>query len=292
MGKKKKKGSNIQKVNKKPQSNNLAQKATLPKDIDSAKARNAEKRKAQEKETREKEAKAAEEAKKTAEQKAAEQAAIAKREEEDPPIKPKGGAAVFHFLDKVGDIFFLNMIFVITCIPIITIGAAFTALYYSCYKMAENKEGTSIVKLYFRSFKANFKQATILWFLMLFVLAGAYVSYVGWYYTDNNLLLMLTGFILLIVSLFFPLQFPLLARYDNTCFTIIKNSFMLFITKFKSWAVVFFAWGGPIIVYAMNPNFFVLTWFFWIVYLFAFVAYGTSFSLLRLFAQLESEQEA
>ena len=38
------------------------------------------------------------------------------------------------------------------------------------YKMAENKEGSSIVKLYFKSFKANFKQATVLWILMLIVL--------------------------------------------------------------------------------------------------------------------------
>ena len=280
-----KKGSNIQKVNRN-QSSNLAKRASLPADIDSAKERIADKK-----------AKAAADSAKSVrneaalKSQAAYKAELEKREQEEPPVKPKGGAAVFHFLDKVGDIFFLNMFFVISCLPIITIGAAFTALYYTCFKMADNKEGSSILKLYIKSFKSNFKQATVLWILMLAVLVGAYASYVGWYYTENNMLLMLTGFILIIVSLFFPLQYPLLARYDNTCFTIIKNSFILALTKFKSWAVVFFAWGGPIIVYAMNPDFFIWTWFFWIVYLFAFVAYGTSFSLLKLFSELESAQE-
>ena len=62
---------------------------------------------------------------------------------------------------RFGDLFFLNVYFTISCIPIITIGAAFTALYTVTNKMVNNEEGP-IHQTYIKAFKENFKPETII----------------------------------------------------------------------------------------------------------------------------------
>ena len=60
-------------------------------------------------------------------------------------------------LSRVGDAMLLSILFVLSCVPIITIGAAFTSLYYTAMKGISGDDGY-IWKFYTRSFKQNFKQ--------------------------------------------------------------------------------------------------------------------------------------
>ena len=50
--------------------------------------------------------------------------------------------------------------------PIVTIGPALTALYYMTLKMARNEE-TYIIRGFFKSFKENFRQAIVIWLIIL-----------------------------------------------------------------------------------------------------------------------------
>ena len=75
---------------------------------------------------------------------------------------------VMSFLARLGDMFILNILYVVCCIPIITIGAATTALYYNTLKMAENRE-SYVWKEFLRTFKENFKQATVIWMIILVI---------------------------------------------------------------------------------------------------------------------------
>ena len=67
-------------------------------------------------------------------------------------------------LSRVGDAMLLSILFVLSCVPIITIGTAFTSLYYTAMKGISGDDGY-IWKFYTRSFKQNFKQATGMWML-------------------------------------------------------------------------------------------------------------------------------
>ena len=81
---------------------------------------------------------------------------------------------LFSFLNRVADLIILNLLTLVCCIPIFTVGAAMTGLNYVCLKMVRNEEGY-IVRGFFKSFKQNFKQATIIWLIILLaiiVLAG------------------------------------------------------------------------------------------------------------------------
>ena len=62
----------------------------------------------------------------------------------------------------------LNCVWFLCCVPVFTIGAATTALYTVTISIAEQREG-DILQQYFRAFRSNFKQATILWLILLVV---------------------------------------------------------------------------------------------------------------------------
>ena len=69
---------------------------------------------------------------------------------------------VMRALSKIFDIGWLSLIYVVFCIPLITIGAATTSLYYVSAKVL--RRGRSYVWTEFwRSFKQNFAPATLIW---------------------------------------------------------------------------------------------------------------------------------
>jgi len=72
-------------------------------------------------------------------------------------------------LMQVGDFIILNVLFLVCCIPVVTIGAARSALYRSMFDMMEDRG--NIYKKFFKSFAQNLKPATPLWLLQLLVSA-------------------------------------------------------------------------------------------------------------------------
>ena len=81
----------------------------------------------------------------------------------------------FTFMNKVADLCILNIICLVCCIPIVTAGASITAMYYVTLKMVRNEEAY-IVRSFFKSFKDNFKQATIINLIMIAVGAVLYLE--------------------------------------------------------------------------------------------------------------------
>ena len=133
------------------------------------------------------------------------------------------------FLNKMTDLLILNIITMLMCIPVITAGAALTAMHYVLLKMVRGEEGY-IIKSFFRSFKREFRQATVLWILYV-ALAALMVS---------NLVLILEGggsypiwlpsSILVVAFLeimFMIYTFAMRSRFDNTIYHTIVNAVTL-----------------------------------------------------------------
>ena len=72
------------------------------------------------------------------------------------------------FLYFVADIVTLHFLWILYSLPIITIGASTTALYYSCMKRIRTGEGY-VTQNFRKSFRQNFKQSTILWIVLVLV---------------------------------------------------------------------------------------------------------------------------
>ena len=67
-------------------------------------------------------------------------------------------------LSKLFDIGWLSLIYVVFCVPIVTIGAATTSLYYVSAKVLRKDRGY-VWSEFWHSFKLNFKPATLIWLI-------------------------------------------------------------------------------------------------------------------------------
>ena len=121
-------------------------------------------------------------------------------------------------LGIMADLLILNLVTLVCCLPIVTAGAAFTAMHYVLLKIVRGEEGY-VVKTFFRAFKENLLQGTILWIIMVIVYAALFVDWRILRMQGNefpvfmNILLLAAVIIIYLSSLY---VFPILSRYQNT----------------------------------------------------------------------------
>lgn len=125
---------------------------------------------------------------------------------------------IMNLFSRISDFLILNFLFIITSLPIITMGASITALYSVNLKMAKNEEAY-IARDYLKAFQKNFKIATsaFLFFLIAGTLMGAniWISFQakGTFYLILRVLAALFLIYLLICAKYY---FPILARFEFT----------------------------------------------------------------------------
>jgi len=163
---------------------------------------------------------------------------------------------------------YLNLLWFLCSIPIFTIGASTTALYYACVKIVREEEGP-VAAMFFRSFKENFKQATQLWLMLLgaglFLGADGYILYHLRQISEGSAAVLWTLVLAVVIAsavvyvIVLLYVFPLLASFCNTNLAMLKNAFLLgthylfatiliFAVHFAMFFVVV-AWFTPLIVF-------------------------------------------
>lgn len=142
----------------------------------------------------------------------------------------------FKLVNRIADMIVLNVIFIISCIPIITIGPALTALYYVAIN-AWGREDGYVFRMYKKSFTENFKQSVAMWLLLL--VAGIILSVDVWYWvsqwklTANEIykpLIVISVILLVLYALMFTYVWPLQAKFTNKISGTIKNAFAMVMT--------------------------------------------------------------
>lgn len=167
-------------------------------------------------------------------------------------------------LSRISDLVILNMVTLVCCLPVITIGAAMTGMHYVLLKMARNEEGY-IVRSYFKAFKENFRQATGMWlfflifgviFAMDIKLTGgtgaAAAGGAGIQFPPVLRLLIIAGGIF--IFLMYLYAFPLLARFQNTVFGTLRNAAVLAVAAFpRTIGMVAATFLLPVLVLLVRP---------------------------------------
>lgn len=139
-------------------------------------------------------------------------------------------------------IMFLNLLWVLFSLPIVTIGASTTALYSVLIKMRNGREG-KILRDFWTAFRQNFRQATILWLLIVlaaFVFTTDIVFFLnmgGSFGTFSAMLFVGLDVLLLLVSLY---VFPMQAVFDNPIGRTVKSALLL-LSRHLGWTVVLLA---------------------------------------------------
>lgn len=131
-------------------------------------------------------------------------------------------------LNKIKDMVFLNLCTLLCCIPLVTVGASLTAAHYAALKMRRDCDN-HVVKNFFRSFRQNFGQSTLLWLIWAAAAAVCLLSY--WMYSEvDGMLSILPGGVAaigLFLLMLFVWLFPVQARFINPIWRIIQDSFVL-----------------------------------------------------------------
>ena len=191
-------------------------------------------------------------------------------------------------LGKMADLMWLNLLVIFTSLPIFTFGAAITAAHYVALKIKRGEEGY-VTKDFFRSFKENFKQSTIIWLIALLV-TGVILGdiYIMFYSGNSDIaswiqVLVLAAGILAIFTVTWV--FALQAKFSNAIKVTIKNAFAVSIWQFPKTILMIAAACVPVLVCLASMAAFPIVFMF----CFTFPVYVSVLLYDKTFKKLEDQ---
>ena len=202
-------------------------------------------------------------------------------------LNPEG--VFFQFLSRVGDLISLNFLFMVCCIPVVTIGAAQAALYKVVMDMHYDQEA-GMFKGFFKAFKENFKQSTLVWIMELIILVSLACDafLVFNFFPGSKVMYVLLAVLAFLVLCVCAHMIPLLIRYQNGLRQHLSNAMVLAVIRLPRTVAMVVMSALPLIVLALDINVFLQTLVFWLFIGFAFIAYMNMFLYKGIYGKLEA----
>lgn len=141
----------------------------------------------------------------------------------------------FQVLDKIIDTFFLSILWLVFSLPVITIGASTTALYYTAHKSLRRDKGY-VARTFVKAFKDNFKQATLMWLINLVIDVVLVLDCIIMQETFLLYLFLILGGFVIVWQIY---QAAYVARFENKVLASMKNAFLFFIVNLP-WSLLIF----------------------------------------------------
>ncbi len=192
----------------------------------------------------------------------------------------------------VGNLVILNILWIICSLPIITMGAATTAMYYTVFQYQTNDED-EVFRPFFRAFGKNFLQSTLLWLPILAV--GALMTFNVRYlfaYGGSNLLWIVIFIVSIIYLMLQPQLLPQIARFETKLGTVIQNAALLTILHMPSAFLMATLNVLPIVLFFAKPVMFMRCLPLWVCIWFSLVAFMNGRMLLKIWNKhMPAEEE-
>ena len=136
----------------------------------------------------------------------------------------------YKFLAKFTNYLILGVLWILASLPVITIGAANTAMYSTNHKVIQSGNGY-MWKTFWAEFRSNFKQATLMWLIMIlitvFLAADCYFAYILSGVGGMGILLA----VFLVMSAIFlawsQLWFPYISHIEDPIRVVLKNTLIM-----------------------------------------------------------------
>lgn len=198
---------------------------------------------------------------------------------------------LMHFLNKLSDVVILNILFIVCCIPVFTIGASCTALYSVTLKMAKNEE-SYVTKTFFKAFKDNFKISTVCWLILALIGVLLLIDYRIAPQMFKGLAFVLQAVFAalgIVLSIVFLYIFPYIARFENTIKNSFKNAILIGILNLPfTILMLIITIGVPVISSFIGLQ---ISGLFWILLGFTLIAYVNSIFFRKVFYKYEPHEE-
>ena len=190
-------------------------------------------------------------------------------------------------LNRIADLVGLNLLAILFCIPIITIGASITAVYGCIFRIQEKREGY-LTKDFWKLFKECFRSSTIIYLVGVAVVAMLYLDY-QIFATDSRLdilqVLVVAGGIL--VAEIFTYAFPMESNFENSLKATVKNALLLGISNIPYTLLMLGINVFPFFLVARIP----VTFGIWFLIGISGVAWINSFFLKKIFSKVRIRKD-
>ena len=172
-------------------------------------------------------------------------------------------------LSRLTDLVLLNLLFLITSIPIVTIGASASALY-SVFFRWHRQEESGYVKAYFHAFARDFKEATVLWLAFVVFMAISIFDIWFFFYQTEPLsyLGVLFGFLGAMGLFTYSYAIILVSVFANSFAGTLKNALLMAVAYFPRTLVMALINLFSFLLVGLFPS--LAMQFGWFLVLFAF----------------------
>lgn len=199
---------------------------------------------------------------------------------------------IMQIIGRITDLIVLNILFLLCCLPVFTIGAATTAMYTLCFRMLRQEEG-HIMKPYFRAFRENFRPATGVFAVLALILVPDYLyfekafhaagvmHYTSYFFVFVAAAAVLTG----------SFAFPWVSQFRNTLPQTLRNALLLAIGNLPRAIAAAAINLLPFVLWIVNFDLFTKISFLWLALYFAAAAYMNTAILYPVFKPYTQQEK-
>ena len=202
------------------------------------------------------------------------------------PFRPD--SPLMRAIGRVGDLALINILFLLCSVPIITLGASAAALDAVALSIVR-EEDDKPARMFLTTFKNNLLQGSLLTLIFLLLGAGLYLDL---RFMQANpamvpfLLRIGTGLVALICAVTLPYVFILQAKFHNSIWRTLKNSFVLAVTHPLTSVACAVLTLLPLCLLVFATYFFLLSSIFWFLFGFSLIALAVCWMIGRILRPL------
>lgn len=162
---------------------------------------------------------------------------------------------VMRFFTRISELMIVNLLTLVCCIPIVTIGPALAAAHYTLLKLARD-EYSYVTKTYFKGFKDNFKQGMKIGLLLIGLAVLLWYDYFlvtesGFAFGETIRVLLIVVMVIVVMTAIWI--FPIMAKFENTVWGTIRNAFVMSILQLHKTVLMAILHIIPVYIFAFVP---------------------------------------
>ena len=196
-----------------------------------------------------------------------------------------------HFCSRLVELTCINILWMLCCLPVFTIGASTTAMITALY--AYRADEPCGVRVFFRAFKASFGKATALWLLMLLLAVTLGLDYylvANMEFAGRMAVIAVIFFLAFALVFFGGMIFPLVSQFPGTIKEMTINAVLLSLANLPKMLLVTAMNLLPLLLAVVLPQVLVLAGFLLLVCGFALMALYDINVIERIFAPFREER--
>ncbi|MBR4289790.1 MAG: DUF624 domain-containing protein [Oscillospiraceae bacterium] len=187
-------------------------------------------------------------------------------------------------MTSVGEMMLLNACWILASLPLVTLGAASTAMYTILGRRLR-QEGSGTIVPFFKAWRSNLKTASLFFLAQVFVTCSLGMIQ---FLPLPAFLKLVAAILLVLVSLVFSIIYPQIARFRNRWLAYLKNALILLISKF-GWVLLHFLLRlSPLLFFLIAPVDFLRFGFIWLLFGFSGLFYLSARIMRKVLLPLEN----